>query len=652
MKKHALATAAVLIVLLVGASPVFAQGTLGPQGDITSVGATAGGGLTGGATRGPALLGLLTTCGTGEKLRWSGAAWVCSTGWTVDGSANTTQTGTLGVNQGADQAFTISARTGISFAAVPTFRPTKTDHPAALDVIPNGAPVENAGNGFAWLDVCDADILSATPPVRCARAGATSSFMEFGSRAFHGGTLLPLALTMDGASAVTVETDSDVSIAETLVVEGKANADTIRANHTGTGQTGNRHGVMGIMTGTFDTTSGAAFSTGLDAEVTSTRSAGGNDLWNIGVYSSASGAQQNYSGYFDAGSFLVNGPSTIDDTLTVTGPSVGSAIAATSTATGSGIAAVRGTSTLTAATGSARGMRAEVTGTADATAAGRDQYGFATAATVTRSAGANNVSNYAIYSEASGGQVNYSFFGAAGDLYQAANSVHGDSVTGDAHTINGSTTINGGSGAYTLKVADATTGHSTGWSGQVIDTTGSTIAGSSTSYGLKVTHALNCTGTEPSCNRYAGWFTSNGPNTGAGTRWALFTDEGEVEFNGDTTTDAAFRANGNTDLNNGVAIKRHIMIGNSAGVPSLSSCGSSPAVTGSDNFFKVVTGSGATGCVLTFAESWGASAPFCVISPADNTDVFGYSMTGSALTLTSTPAAATYYGHCAGYEEE
>lgn len=47
-------------------------------GDITSVGATAGGGLTGGASTGAALLGLLTTCGTNEILKWSGSAWACA----------------------------------------------------------------------------------------------------------------------------------------------------------------------------------------------------------------------------------------------------------------------------------------------------------------------------------------------------------------------------------------------------------------------------------------------------------------------------------------------------------------------------------------------------------------------------------------------
>ncbi len=69
-----------LLALLALATAAHAQGTLGPQGDITSVGATANGGLTGGATKGPALLGLLTTCTDGQILKWTAGttSWGCA----------------------------------------------------------------------------------------------------------------------------------------------------------------------------------------------------------------------------------------------------------------------------------------------------------------------------------------------------------------------------------------------------------------------------------------------------------------------------------------------------------------------------------------------------------------------------------------------
>ncbi len=56
-------------------------------GDITSVGATSGGGLTGGSTSGPALLGLLTTCATDEVLAWDGDSWECAAGGFAYGEA-------------------------------------------------------------------------------------------------------------------------------------------------------------------------------------------------------------------------------------------------------------------------------------------------------------------------------------------------------------------------------------------------------------------------------------------------------------------------------------------------------------------------------------------------------------------------------------
>lgn len=72
-----------LVILIVVAlctliSYVSAQGSLSPQGDITAVSATSGGGLEGGAVAGAASLGLVTTCQTSEVLAWDGNSWECS----------------------------------------------------------------------------------------------------------------------------------------------------------------------------------------------------------------------------------------------------------------------------------------------------------------------------------------------------------------------------------------------------------------------------------------------------------------------------------------------------------------------------------------------------------------------------------------------
>ncbi len=101
----------VLVVVLLCAPHAHAQ-RLSPQGgDITSVGATAGGGLTGGATSGAALLGLLRTCLTGEILKWDGSAWGCAadatggggiSGLTTNKVAKATSATTIGDSQIVD----------------------------------------------------------------------------------------------------------------------------------------------------------------------------------------------------------------------------------------------------------------------------------------------------------------------------------------------------------------------------------------------------------------------------------------------------------------------------------------------------------------------------------------------------------------------
>lgn len=79
------ALGALAIALALDPSPVDAQVNLSPRGDITSVSATAGGGLTGGAASGSASLGLITTCVADQFLSWNGTDWTCSAYTAGDG---------------------------------------------------------------------------------------------------------------------------------------------------------------------------------------------------------------------------------------------------------------------------------------------------------------------------------------------------------------------------------------------------------------------------------------------------------------------------------------------------------------------------------------------------------------------------------------
>ncbi|MDX2088737.1 MAG: hypothetical protein SFX73_12850 [Kofleriaceae bacterium] len=56
-------------------------------GDISSVTTAAGSGLQGGASAGDAMLTLLTTCSSGQLLKWSGTAWACASDIDTDTNA-------------------------------------------------------------------------------------------------------------------------------------------------------------------------------------------------------------------------------------------------------------------------------------------------------------------------------------------------------------------------------------------------------------------------------------------------------------------------------------------------------------------------------------------------------------------------------------
>jgi hypothetical protein len=71
--------------------------------DITSVGTAAGTGLEGGATSGAAALSLLTTCGTDEILKWTGAAWACAPDEDAGGTVTSVTAGSGLANSGTAQ---------------------------------------------------------------------------------------------------------------------------------------------------------------------------------------------------------------------------------------------------------------------------------------------------------------------------------------------------------------------------------------------------------------------------------------------------------------------------------------------------------------------------------------------------------------------
>lgn len=73
-----------------------------------------------------------------------------------------------------------------------------------------------------------------------------------------------------------------------------------------------------------------------------------------------------------------------------------------------------------------------------------------------------------------------------------------------------------------------------------------------------------------------------------------------------------------------------------AGTPALTSCGTTPAITGTDMAGIVTMGTSATGCVITFAVAY-AVTPFCVVTwIATPLASQSYVTATTAITLTQT----------------
>ncbi len=79
--------------------------------------------------------------------------------------------------------------------------------------------------------------------------------------------------------------------------------------------------------------------------------------------------------------------------------------------------------------------------------------------------------------------------------------------------------------------------------------------------------------------------------------------------------------------------------------PALSSCGTSPTISGSDNAGLITTGTGATACTFTFATAY-ANPPYCTVTDQSGTGD-AYSITATAITLTVGAAHKVNY-QCTG----
>lgn len=83
------------------------------------------------------------------------------------------------------------------------------------------------------------------------------------------------------------------------------------------------------------------------------------------------------------------------------------------------------------------------------------------------------------------------------------------------------------------------------------------------------------------------------------------------------------------------------------GVPALSSCGSSPGVGGADSSGQVTTGGGASACTITFVTAW-VSTPSCIVQRLNTSSSLVYSVSNTAITISTASAGASYVWKCEG----
>lgn len=81
--------------------------------------------------------------------------------------------------------------------------------------------------------------------------------------------------------------------------------------------------------------------------------------------------------------------------------------------------------------------------------------------------------------------------------------------------------------------------------------------------------------------------------------------------------------------------------------PALTSCGTAPAVLGSDVAGVVTTGSAATTCTITFARTY-TTVPSCYFLPTGTATMPVYTVSATAITVTTDIASTVYNYGCVG----
>jgi hypothetical protein len=103
----------------------------------------------------------------------------------------------------------------------------------------------------------------------------------------------------------------------------------------------------------------------------------------------------------------------------------------------------------------------------------------------------------------------------------------------------------------------------------------------------------------------------------------------------DTDSDTNIIQHPNFSVTQPGVINAKAAILSGSGTPTLSSCGTSPTVTGSNSSFTITVGSVASGCTVTFTSPvWGTNVPHCNVTNQSMSVVNAMTYTETATTLT------------------
>lgn len=120
-----------------------------------------------------------------------------------------------------------------------------------------------------------------------------------------------------------------------------------------------------------------------------------------------------------------------------------------------------------------------------------------------------------------------------------------------------------------------------------------------------------------------------------------------INYNNSALNQIALSATGNEDLNvstdGGATARVYVAtpkIRATGSAPALSSCGTSPTISGGDMAGEVTLGTGSpTGCTITFNAAY-SSVPYCRVSWQSNLASMQYTVSASAITLTQTATSS------------